>query len=374
MQQSKKTAPEAEAQGSGGFRLKAQGGIVQLELFQSVPQIPVFGTVRRINTGKHHRIHLPVARQRLSAGIVSIGHCVAHLGVPNALDGSGNITNLSSLQHPGVDMGSGIHIAGFHHSKFRTGCHQPDPVADAHGSFLDPDVNDNALVCIIVAVKNQCLQRRSRIPLGGRNVRNDALQHLLDVDAHFRRNPGRVHGRNADNILHLCSHPFRIRRGQINLVDHRHQLQIMLQRQIGVGKGLGLDALGSIHHQNCPLAGCQGTGYLIVKVHMARGVDQIEAVLLTVPGTIAEPYRPCLDGNAPFTLDVHIVQQLLLHIPLRNRIGFFQDPVRQGGLAVVNVGDDTKIANILVCQGVTSMPAYSDRSVMTCSSTGNAWS
>ena len=40
--------------------------------------------------------------------------------------------------------------------------------------------------------------------------------------------------------------------------------------KIGVGQRLGLDALGGVHHQNGPFAGRQGTGDLVVEVHMAR--------------------------------------------------------------------------------------------------------
>ena len=146
----------------------------------------------------------------------------------------------------------------------------------------------------------------------------------------------------------------------------------MLQRQVGIGKGLGFNTLGCVHNKNRTLACCQGTGYLVVEIHMTRCVDQIEAVLLPILCPVIEPHRPCLDGDATLPLDVHIVQQLLLHIPGSNRIGFLQDPVCQRGLTVVDVCDDAKIANVLVCQGVTSMPAYLDRSLMTCSSTGKA--
>jgi len=40
-----------------------------------------------------------------------------------------------------------------------------------------------------------------------------------------------------------CSNPFGLGRRQVDLVDHRNDLQIVVQRQISVGQRLGLDAL-----------------------------------------------------------------------------------------------------------------------------------
>ena len=80
---------------------------------------------------------------------------------------------------------------------------------------------------------------------------------------------------------------------------------------------------------------------------MARGVDQIEVVGLSVLGLVVQPDSPGLDGDAPFPLQLHIVQQLGLHLPLGHGVALFNQPVGQGGLAVVNVGNDGKIANVL---------------------------
>ena len=58
----------------------------------------------------------------------------------------------------------------------------------------------------------------------------------------------------------------------------------MLNGQIGVGQGLGLHPLGGVHHQDRPLAGGQGAGDLIVKVHVARGVNEVQSIGLAVQG------------------------------------------------------------------------------------------
>ena len=120
----------------------------------------------------------------------------------------------------------------------------------------------------------------------------------------------------------------------------------MLHGKIGVGQGLGLHALGGIHHQHGALTGRQGPGDFIVEVHVARRIDQVQLIELPVPGLVRQPHRPGLDRDAPLPLQVHVVQQLLRHLPLGHRLAPLQQTVRQGGLAVVDMGDDGKISNI----------------------------
>ena len=101
----------------------------------------------------------------------------------------------------------------------------------------------------------------------------------------------------------------------------------MLQGQVGVGQGLGLHALGGVHHQHRTLTGGQGSGHLIVEVHVARGVDEVQGIGLPVGGLVVQPHRPGLDGDAPFPLQVHVVQQLGLHLPLGDGVAQLNEAV-----------------------------------------------
>ncbi len=51
-----------------------------------------------------------------------------------------------------------------------------------------------------------------------------------------------------------------------------------------------------------------------------------------------------LDGDAALALQVHVVQDLGLHLAPGHRAGQLQQPVAQRRLAVVDVGDDGEIA------------------------------
>jgi hypothetical protein len=57
--------------------------------------------------------------------------------------------------------------------------------------------------------------------------------------------PVPVPRRSVPDALH-------VRRGQVDLVDDRNDLQVVLQRQIKVGQGLGLDPLGRVDEKKTP--------------------------------------------------------------------------------------------------------------------------
>ena len=134
-----------------------------------------------------------------------------------------------------------------------------------------------------------------------------------------------------------------IRPGQIDLIQHGQDLQVVIQGQIGVPQSLRFDPLPGIHHQQGSLTGCQAPGDLIVEVHMPGSVDQIQPVNLPVLRLIAHAHGPGLDGDAPLPLQLHIIQDLRFHIPFRHRVAALQDPVRQRAFAMVDMGNDAEI-------------------------------
>jgi hypothetical protein len=54
-----------------------------------------------------------------------------------------------------------------------------------------------------------------------------------------------------------------------------------------------------------------------------------------------------LDGNALFALQIHIIQHLCLHLAVGERARKLQKPVGQRAFAVVNVGYNAKIPDVL---------------------------
>ena len=152
-------------------------------------------------------------------------------------------------------------------------------------------------------------------------------------------------GLDPDHVLDLILYPLRICRWKIDLVDHRENVQVVINGQIYICKGLCFYTLGRIHHKDRSLTGRKRTGYFIIEVHMARGVDQVKDILLPVICLINDTDRLGLDGDPALPFDIHVVQHLLLHFPLGQGPGLLNDPVRQGGFAMVDVGNDTKVSD-----------------------------
>lgn len=122
----------------------------------------------------------------------------------------------------------------------------------------------------------------------------------------------------------------------------------MLERHVDVRKRLRLDALRRIDDEQRALAGRQAARNLIRKVDMARRVDEVELVLLAVLALVVQTHRLRLDGDAALTLDVHVVEDLRLHLALRQCARILDQAVGDRRLAVVDMCDDREIADILV--------------------------
>ena len=118
--------------------------------------------------------------------------------------------------------------------------------------------------------------------------------------------------------------PFRVGGGEVNFVDDGADFQIVVQGEVGVGQGLGLNALAGVHDEDGPLAGGQRAADLVVEVHVARGVDEVQGIGLAVLGVIAEGDGAGLNGDAALLFQVHVVQKLAFHLPFGDGAAGFQ--------------------------------------------------
>jgi hypothetical protein len=59
----------------------------------------------------------------------------------------------------------------------------------------------------------------------------------------------RAHGGDPDDVLDLRFRADRIGGRQVDFIDDGQNFEIMIQRQIGIGKSLGFDALGGVPRQ-----------------------------------------------------------------------------------------------------------------------------
>ena len=80
---------------------------------------------------------------------------------------------------------------------------------------------------------------------------------------------------------------------------------------------------------------------------MAGCVDEVERVLVPVARRVEQADGVRLDGDAPLPLEVHGVEDLVHRLLGVHRSREGQQPVGQGRFAVVDVGDDGEVADIV---------------------------
>ena len=134
---------------------------------------------------------------------------------------------------------------------------------------------------------------------------------------------------------------------QVHLVQDRNHLDAEIDRRVAVGDRLRFDALRRVDDEKRPFAGGERTAHFIGKVHVPRGVDEVELVRLAVLGLVLERRGLRLDRDAAFALEVHAVQNLGAHFTVGEPAAALNQAVGERRFAVVDVGDDGKIADIL---------------------------
>jgi hypothetical protein len=222
--------------------------------------------------------------------------------------------------------------------------HEPDGIPLGHGTIDDANVADHAAVGVVVGVEDQGPQRRLGIAVRRGQALDDGLEQLVDALTRLRRHPQHLVRRPSHHRGKLGGDAIGVGGGEIDLVDHRDDLQILLDGHIGVGQRLGLHALRGVDHQQRPLARLEAARHLVGEVDVAGGVDEVQLVGVAGGVFVVDPDRVRLDGDAPLALDLHLVEHLVAHVALGDGSGSLQQAVGEGRLAVVDVGDDGEVA------------------------------
>jgi len=80
---------------------------------------------------------------------------------------------------------------------------------------------------------------------------------------------------------------------------------------------------------------------------MPGRVDEVQIVDLPVPGLVAQGRGLGLDRDPALALEVHRVEHLLFHFAFGKTTAIVDQAVGQRGLAMIDVGDDRKISDLL---------------------------
>ena len=346
VQQPEEPGTEAKAQCLGGFRFPADGRIVQAEFLEGFAQVLVVFRVDGVDAGIDHRQDVFVARERLGGRVRGVGERVADFHVTDGLHVREHVAHHAfgeffarvAAHAEGSDFGHHVLGAGLHHLDLHAG---------TEGAFHDADVVDDAAVGVVHRVENKGLERLAAVTRGGGNLVDDLVEHLLHVEARLCRNAGNLLGVVAQEVAHEFGDMVGLCARQVHLVEYRDDGQVVFDGEVEVRKRLRLDALTRVHHEDCPFACGERAAHFVREVDVPRGIDHVQDVFLAVLFVDhADGVR--LDGDAPLAFEVHVVQQLVRHLVLRDGPGQLDHAVGERGFAVVNVGDNAEISDIVV--------------------------
>ena len=152
----------------------------------------------------------------------------------------------------------------------------------------------------------------------------------------------------ADNVLDLLFDAVRLGGGEVDLVEDRHDLVIVVERLVNIGKRLRLDALARIDNKERPLARGKAPAHLIAKIHVAGRVHQVQLIKLAILRAVIEADRLSLDRYPALFLDLHTVENLSLtrHFAVGHAAAKLDEPVCERRFAVIDVRDDREISDV----------------------------
>ena len=174
---------------------------------------------------------------------------------------------------------------------------------------------------------------------------DDRIYQAIDPDAGLCADANTIIGIGPQRVHHLLGDFVGTRVLEINLVDDRDDVQFVFHRRVSIGDCLSFNALERIDQQQSSLAAGQRTRDFVMKVDVAGRVDQVELILVLTAFELHHD-RAGFDRDAAFAFQFQVVEQLFLHLARADGAGFFQQPIRQCAFAVVDMGDDAKVANV----------------------------
>ena len=80
---------------------------------------------------------------------------------------------------------------------------------------------------------------------------------------------------------------------------------------------------------------------------MTRRIDEVQLIGLSISSVIIEGHALGFDGDSALALDVHGVQNLLLHLSVGEAPAMLDEPVSQRRLAMVDMGNDGEVPNVV---------------------------
>ena len=233
-------------------------------------------------------------------------------------------------------------------------------LAHLDGAALNAADADTAHVVAVVDGGDQQLEGALLVSLGSGDVVHDGLKEGGQILAHVvgikgsgavaaravehRRIQLLVGGVQVDEQLQdLVLHLTQAGVGLVDLVDADDDAVVEGQGLLKHEAGLGHGALGGVHQQDNAVDHLQHALHLTAEVGVAGGVDDVDLLVLVVDGGVLGQ-----NGNAALLFQIPRVHDAgggVLVVAVDAAL--LEKTVHQGGLTVVNVGDDGYVTEVV---------------------------
>ena len=352
VQQPQKAATETKAQCLRNFWLVVQRCVVELQFFERVAQRVVLVGFCWVQARKYLRLHLFKAMQCFGGWPQVIGQLflkrngVTHLGGFELFDASNDVSHLTRIERIARLVGRGKYAQA---ARFIDGArgHHFDALVFLQAAINHAHQHDYANIAIKPAINNHGAQGCFALATGRRHFGNDHFQNFVYAHTCFGRARYGITGINANHVFNLCLGVIGVGLWQVHFVEHGQHFYAQIQRGVAVGYGLRFYALRGIYHQQCAFAGREAARNFVAEVYVPRGINQVEVIDISVFGFVLQGSSLRLDGNAALFFDIHRIKHLLAHFAVRQAAAARNQSIGQCGFAVVNMGDDGEVTNMI---------------------------
>ncbi len=222
-----------------------------------------------------------VAAERLLGRIGRDGDRVADAGLPDVLHARDDVADLARREAVARDR-LGRDDAELQGLVDGLGGHHQHPLALGQPAVDHADVGDDPAVGVVDRVEDQRPGRGVGVAVRRRYQVDDLVEQLFDAHAGLGGDPEHLGRVAADDRRDLGRVALGLGGREVDLVQHRDDLEVGLEGQVEVGQRLRLDALRGVDQQHRALAGGQRAGHLVGEVDVAGGVDQVQDVVRVV--------------------------------------------------------------------------------------------
>src|SRR5699024_3612709 len=259
VQQAKEAAAETEAQGDGGLRLEAQGCVVKLQLLDGLTQLRVLIRGDREQARVNHRLRLRVALQRVGRAVVRQGDGIANLGLADVIHSGDEVAHLADAKALGLRRawGDDTDVEGV---VLRTGGHHLVLLTVVQATVHHADVGHHTAVGVVHRVEDQRAGRSIRVAHRVRHEFADPVQQLRHALARLARDAQDLIRLAADDVGQLLGVLIRVGGREVDLVQDRNDLQVLIHREVKVRQSLGLNTLGGVDQQDRTFTRLEGAG------------------------------------------------------------------------------------------------------------------